>query len=264
VLKPAHFLPFGQFGLTLKATRSFVFKVQQYIEKMQPDTGDQNRRHGYQRDTLPGAGTVALKRGTNQRTLITTKQTLYPAQRNRVDIPGVTREIANLVNQAIIGRMEAVVHARGQSQGDKAAVLPIGDRLLVTQKVLQRVGIAFRLEHLSTLNIPMRTNDGIHWTAQHIRGGVYRTQTFAQLTGKTRVHASKVCFFRLTQIQIRKKTPNGNRCIAYPGLFNLAKPAHETGQGVAGQSVGQQEVDVFIGQNGLNVFAQLHGYQILS
>ena len=77
---------------------------------------------------------VAVSCRPQQRAFVLAEQLFDPAQRDRIDVPGVAGNVGHLLDAAIMRRVEAVVHARGQPQRDVAAVA-VG---------LDQVGVASR------------------------------------------------------------------------------------------------------------------------
>ena len=96
-----------------------------------------------------------------------------------------------------------------------------------------------------------RADDGIARTDHDRRIGIGRTQAGLELARKTIMQALEVGLARLGKIEIGKQPPAGDREIADQGLLDLAEPAHEPGQGRPRDTIGQQEVQVFLlGQSG--------------
>ena len=77
---------------------------------------------------------VSLVRST--RAFVLAEQLFDPPERDRIDVPGVAGDVGHLLDAAIMRRVEAVVHARGQPQRDVAAVAVGLDQVGIAQQVL--------------------------------------------------------------------------------------------------------------------------------
>jgi polyphosphate kinase len=111
VLEPAHLLPFLQRGLAGDFVRTLVAQVQQHVCKMQAHAGDQNRGHGDEGDAV----SASQQTHVDHRTFVAAKKFLHTFERNRVDVPGVAAQIGHMLHHAVMGRVKAVVHGRGQA-----------------------------------------------------------------------------------------------------------------------------------------------------
>ena len=65
---------------------------------------------------------VAVERRPQDGALVLAEQLLDALERDRVDVPGVAGDVGHLLDAAVMRRVEAVIHARGQPQRDVAAV----------------------------------------------------------------------------------------------------------------------------------------------
>src|SRR6202165_1066133 len=118
VLEPSHFLPFAERGPARDCGVPAVPHVQQDVEKMQTDAGDQNRGHWHQGNHDAGG---AEHRG-NDRALVLAEQFRNAVERDRIDIPRIAGNIGDHVDGAVVRRVEAVVHAGCQSQRNVLAI----------------------------------------------------------------------------------------------------------------------------------------------
>lgn len=126
-----------------------------------------------------------------------------------------------------------------------------------THQTAQAVGEALGLKYLRAFNGAASAHNGVARAGQDILARINGARARFQLTREAVVHAVELCFFRVTQIQIRKQLPNANRGIADPGVFNLAPPADEARQRDAGDAVGEQKIQVFLRCQLLNEFFHL-------
>jgi len=258
MLEPAHLLPLGHGGVAGKGLGAPVAHVKQHIQKAQADAGHQNGRHGHQRNPLAVDRTAAVQAGAEKSALVFAKQFFHALQGNRVHVPGVARKIAHLLYRAVVGRVEAVVHAGGQAQGHKAAVTPGAQVFFGAQQVFQRVRKALGLKHLRALNLALCANDGVHRAAQHIGALVNAAGAVFEFARKAGVHAFEVLLFGLGQVQRAKKFPDADRRTGHQRLFDLAEAPQHLRQPAPWQPVGQQEVQVFVGQQVVDLFSQSH------
>ena len=232
--------------------------MQQHVQKVQANAGHQDGCHGHQSNRV-GRVTNSLQAGLDDRTLILTKQFLHPLERNRVHVPGVACNVGHLLNRAVLRGMKAVVHAGSQPQRDVGAIAERFHSGRVAQQLLQRVREAFGLDDLCALDDAVGTDDTVTGAGQqaHVLGD--RPLSGFQFPGEAIVQAGEVRFFGLAQVQIRKKTPDRNRRVPHEGIFQPAEPAHEACCSPAGQTVGQQKVQVFVAKNVVDNRSDRHG-----
>ena len=88
-----------------------IVHVHHDIEEVQADAGDQDRRHRHQGDEV-----AAGEPGADHRPLVLAEQSLDALERDRIDVPGVAGDVGDPLDRAVMRRMEAVVHARGEPQ----------------------------------------------------------------------------------------------------------------------------------------------------
>ena len=75
------------------------------------------------------------RRGPDHRALVLAEQLLDPLQRDRIDVPGIAGDEGDLLDPAVMRRVEAVIHARGQPQRDEAAVAMRLDQRGIAEQV---------------------------------------------------------------------------------------------------------------------------------
>ena len=83
-------------------------------------------------------------------------------------------------------------------------------QLCIAQQVNQRVGKAFGLQQLRTIDLTAGTNNGITWTDQCVDVMINRPHTLTQFASEAVMHADKAGFPGFTHVQIRKQLPDGN------------------------------------------------------
>src|ERR1700680_1009349 len=111
MLEPAHFLAPAQARIAGYEVGSAVPEVQAHIEELEADAGDQDGGDRYQ-----GQQGARWQPAANDGAFVLAKQLFDPPQRDWIDVPGVSGNIVHLLDAAIVGRMEAVIHAGSQPQ----------------------------------------------------------------------------------------------------------------------------------------------------
>ena len=190
---------------------------------------------------------LACERGADHRALVLAEQPLDPLERDRIDVPGVAGNVGDLIDAAVVRRVEAVVHARGQPQGHVAAVAVGLDQVAVAQQILQRVGKALGLIEARAGNRAAGADDGVARADQDLRP---RHRSAARPSLSSRVKQScrlRNCVF-LASLKSRSENSrhSADRSVAHQGLLDLAEPADEPSREPPRNAVGQQEVDVLL------------------
>ncbi len=258
MLKPPHFLSLGKPGIAIEGSAPGVFQVKQDIKKMKPNARDEDGGDRHQRYALPFAWSRSVEAGSNESPLILAKQFLDPSQGNRVHIPGISREIPDVLDSAVKGSMKPMVHAGGQAQSRKIAVLPVLRGFFRSEQILERVGEALGLKDLGSPNRAVRPNNGVHRACQYPRINVNRSGSVFEFACEAVVHAAKCRLLCLAQIKLREERPNADGKVAYPRGLNLADASHPVGEPESRQAVRQQKVEVFLVNEALNVLTQTH------
>src|SRR5262245_29137006 len=92
-------------------------------------------------------------------TLVLAKKPLDALEGDRVDVPGVAREVGDLPHPAVVRRVEAVIHARGDAQRDVAPVTIVFAAFAFAQEFMQGVRKAFRLPDAGVLDAARCADD---------------------------------------------------------------------------------------------------------
>ena len=92
VLEPAHLLALGETRAAGDDVGAAIAEVQQHVEEMQADAGDQDGGDRHQHDALAAGG----QRGFDQRALVLAEQLFDALQRDRIDVPGVAGNVGHL------------------------------------------------------------------------------------------------------------------------------------------------------------------------
>src|SRR6516165_9896996 len=254
VLEPTYFLPFPERRVAGDDIGSAMLEAEQHVEKVQADAGD---KHGRDRDQRNGVAAGGQSRA-QQRAFVLAEQLFDPPQRDRIDVPGVARDISHLIDAAIVRRVETMIHARRQTQRHVAAVaMSIGEHAIAEQ-LRQGVGKTLDLIETGAGNRTGRAHDRIAGADEDFGIVVDRARSLLELPDEAIVHAAKVRLLRLAQIQIGEEAPQGDRQVAHQRLLDLAEPAHELRGQPAGDPVGEQEIEVLLRQHTQNLGAERH------
>src|SRR5262249_48127904 len=139
---------------------------------MQADTGDEDRGHGHQGNYDTGGA----EHGANDRALVLAEQLGDALERNRIDVPCVAGNVGDLVDDAVVRRMETVVHAGRQPQRSVLAIAIELDELRVDQQILQCVGKSFGLDQLVPDDPPRGADNGVTGAGYNMWVPVDRTR----------------------------------------------------------------------------------------
>ncbi len=212
---------------------------------MQANAGDQDRRHRHQGDEMTGAAQPRA----DHRAFVLAEQLFYAPERDRIDVPGVARNVGHMLDRAVVRRVEAVIHARGEAERDIAAV-PVGlDQRRVIQQIPQRIGKTLGLQRIGAVEAPAGADDAVAGARKHVRGGVDTPRTGLQLAGEAGVQALEALLLRIPKVEIGKQAPDRDRRASDQRTLDPAEPAEEARREPARNAIGQQEVDVFVLQD---------------
>ena len=226
VLEPAHFLAFAERGVAGQDIGAAVFQAQQHIEKLEADAGNEHRRNQHQCDGVTGRREFRPQQGA----FVLAEQLFDPAQCDRVDVPGIAGHVGHLIDAAIMRRVKAVVHARGQPQCDVTAVAVGLDQIAVAEQFLERVGEALDLIEASAGDGAGCPYDGVARAHEDFGAALDRARAVLELADEAIVHAAEFRAPRLPQIEIGEEAPEADGDVAHQRLLDLAEPAHELGQ----------------------------------
>jgi hypothetical protein len=133
------------------------------------------------------------------------------------------------------------------------------DQSAIPEQFLQRVGKALGLKKLSARDGAASAHDGVAGADQNIGAAVDRTGPLLEFAGEAIVHAAKMRFLGLAQIEVGKQPPKPDGSIAYQRLLDAAEPANELGGEAARNPVGEQKVDVLLLHQAQQLGADRHG-----
>jgi hypothetical protein len=228
--------------------RPAVALVQVQRRGAQAQAGHQDGRHRHQGDD----GAVGVQPQAQRGALVAAEQALDARQRDRVDVPGVAAEEAHVLQPAVVGGVEAVVHGRGQAQRDVHAVavaLAVGAGLRgVAQQVLDAVGEALGLEHRRALHRAAGADDGVAGAQQGLRVRVQRPRAGLERAREAGLQAVEVLCLGLRQVEVGEQPPDGDRQPGQPRAADAADAAHQARQCLTRHAVGEQEVQVLLQQ----------------
>ena len=173
-------------------------------------------------------------------------QSLDPFEGDGVDVPRVAGHVNHFVDSQC-GRVESMMHTRGQPQGNEVAIAIGCHRLRVVQQILQRVRESLGLNQLCAPDRSRRADNRVARADEHIRRSVDRARSIFQLANEAVVEAGKMSLPGLLQVQVPgKHLPRRYRKTSNERMLDLAEPAHEQRRETAGNPVGQQKVDVLL------------------
>ena len=136
MLEPAHLLALTERSSAKHLVWPAIIQVQQHIQKVQPDACHQHRRYRHQRNQIARG----LKSKLDYGTFILAEQFFNPFQRDRIYIPGITRDVINLPYGTVVGRMKPVIHGRGQTQCDVGAMTIPVNQCFIPKQIHQGIG----------------------------------------------------------------------------------------------------------------------------
>ena len=157
--------PLRRRGVARDDVRAAVAQVQPYVEKLQTNARDQDGRHGHQGEQR--ARGRSRQRMTARSFLQNSRSTRL--QRDGIHVPRVARDVRHLLHAAVVGRVKAVIHARGQPQRREPPAAVVAHQLIVAQQIRQRIRKALRLQHRSVLHPAAGAHQRIAGTRQHAR-----------------------------------------------------------------------------------------------
>jgi hypothetical protein len=152
----------------------------------------------------------------------------------------------HLLDRGVIGRVEAMIHARRQPQREEAAVAVLIDQRGIAEQIEQRVRRALDLKQFSIGDPAVRADDAVGRAGHDGWIGIGRAQAGPQFARKTIVQAFEFGLFGFRQIEIGKQPPARDRGIADKGVLDLAEPAHEARHRRPRDAVGQQEIQILL------------------
>ena len=242
MLEPAHFLALGQCCRAGHLVGPAPAQVQQHVEEVQPDAGDQDRSHRHQRQLV-----AALRHAQpDHRPFVAAEQALDPRQRDRIHVPGVAAQVGDMLDAGVVRRVEAVVHRRRQAQRDVEAALKRRRVLRRREQLVEAVRVALGLQHLVARDRAAGPDDGVARAGQDIGAGIERACTFDQLAREALVQRAEVALARVRQIQIGEQAPHRHRKAGQGATADAAEAPHQARQRDPRHPVGEQEVQILL------------------
>ena len=153
---------------------------------------------------------------------------------------------AHLFDPAIMRRVKSVIHARGQPQRDELPVAVLLSQRRIAEQVRQRIGRALDLVEFVVANSSERADNAIRRADHDRRIGIGRPQAGTKLAGETVVHALEFALPGFRKVELGEQPPACDRQVAHERIFDLAEPAHEAGQRGARDTIGQEEIEIFL------------------
>ena len=221
---------------------------------MQSDRGHQNGGHGDHRHRTP-IGQAQSHHGS----LVFAEEVFDPSEGDRIDVPGVSRNGGHLFNGARFRTVEAVVHVRGQSQGDEATVLKICGGSGAAEEIFDRVGESLRLESLHPTHRTPGSDDAITGTHQDFGIRIHRSHSGFQFAGEAFLKAVKSLVLGFAEVEVGEELPHCDRSPREQRISNTAEAAHGVGQQGPWQTIGEQKVQILLQQQAVAEGAQSGG-----
>lgn len=239
MLKVTDFLALMQGLVAFDAVRSGVPQVERIVEEAKLDTRDQDCRDSDESKRMLASADLKLDKGP----LVLAKQPLDSLEGGWVDIPGVPRDIDQGVYPTVTRRVEPVVHARLEAQGNEEPVSIPLRRFLVTDKLGEPVWVTLRLEKLLIADLAKGPDDPVTWADDDSGIGIDGAYAGLQFARKAFMQALEFVLFRLVQPQVVDEgSPDKERSITYDGIAQSAEPTHEQGCPTPRYAVRYQEV----------------------
>ena len=255
VLEPTQLLAFAVARIAGDDVGAAMAQVEQHVETTQAyagdkDGGDRDQGHRMAAGREPGAHDGAF---------VLAEQPLDPPERDRIDVPGIARHVDDAFDAAVVRRVEAVIHARGEPQRDITAVAVRVHEVALGQEFAERVRKSLGLVEPGAGDRAASADDGVARAHQDVRPAVDRARAVLELADEAIVHAAEARFLRLPQVEIGKEPPRADRQIAHQRLLDAAEPADELRDQPARNAVGEQEIDVLLLQDAQKLGADRHG-----
>ena len=151
------------------------------------------------------------KRDRHHCPLVTAEETRDALQGNRIDVPCIARDVADLVHVAVVWRMESMVHARREPQRDVGAVAVALAERRVGNEIVERVVKPLGLDERRALDAPGGADDRVTWADEHALRPVHGTRAGLQFTHEAIVQARKPLLSGLVQVEVAgEELPDGN------------------------------------------------------
>src|SRR5262249_42708059 len=134
--------------------------------------------------------------------LVAAVQPRHTLQRDRVDVPEVAGDVADVDEIAVGGRVEAVIHARRQPKRDVRAIAVAIRELDVADERVERIARTFDLKELAVHDAAGRDDDAVAWTDEDAWRRVEGTSVRLQLADEAVVEADEARFPGLVQLEV--------------------------------------------------------------
>src|SRR5215471_1591173 len=112
VFEVAHLVALHERRAARNSIRSFVAEVERDIDEVEVDARNQNCGDRDKRQRFGGSGQLQSKDGT----LVPAVQTFDAPKGDRIDVPGVARDVGDAADIAVRRRMKPMVHAGTKPQ----------------------------------------------------------------------------------------------------------------------------------------------------
>jgi hypothetical protein len=124
-----------------------------------------------------------------------------------VYIPGVARDVVHLFHAAIVRRMKAVIHARGESQRRELAVAIVAREFRIAEKIRQGICEALGLQHRALVHLTAGTHQCVAGTRQKAGIHLDRPRSVRKFAREAVVQAGEAGFLCVRQIEVGEHPP---------------------------------------------------------
>src|SRR5262249_6913104 len=130
VLEVTKLLSLRKALVTVDFSSATVPEIERRTDEMQPDTGDQNRGDGHERQERVRRGQFKRQNGA----LILAEEFFNAVERDGIDIPGISGDVSHAADRAVARRVETVIHTCAETKRDELAAPVTLDEAVIAQQ----------------------------------------------------------------------------------------------------------------------------------
>ena len=147
---------------------------------------------------------------------------------------------------AVMGRVKAMIHRRGQAQRYEAPVAVLGRALRISKQIGEPVRRALDLQGHAVLHRTLRPHDRVARTDEPAFRWIDHTRAGAEVAREAVVQAAEVRRLRIGQIEIGEQPPDSDGGSADQRIFDAAEPAHESRRQSPRNAIRQEKVNILL------------------
>src|SRR5215467_7955737 len=185
VFEVAHLVALHERRAARNSIRPFVAEVEGDVDEVEMDARDQNCGDRYERERFGGSGQLECKDGP----LVPAVQAFDAPKGDRVDVPGVARDVGDVIDFAVRGRMKPMVHAGSEPQSGVAAAAVPFDEKGIGDQIFERIGETLCLHEFGPAHPSAGGHNAVAGTDQHLAPRIYRACAGFELPHETIVQA---------------------------------------------------------------------------